>query len=136
LKVFLPTSSQPLATSRVHRESVDSARGERHDIFMKKLNLQTEIGPGQDTEINLLFDGMRRKIMQITLRRSAVLKAHQAVESITVQCVAGAGEFLDVSRNEIYKLLPGVLITVEPEIVHEVRALPDVSILLTKFKGE
>ena len=127
---------QTLAASRVHRESVDSARVERHDIFMKKLNLQTEIGEGQDTEVNLLFDGMRRKIMQITLRRSAVLKAHQAVEPITVQCVAGAGEFLDVSRNEIYKLSSGVLITVEPEIVHEVRALPDVSILLTKFKGE
>ena len=103
---------------------------------MEKLNLQTEIGAGKDTEISLLFDGARRKIMQITLRRDAILKAHQAAEPITIQCVAGAGDLLDVSRKEIYKLSPGVLITVEPEVVHEVRGLPDVSILLTKFKKD
>ena len=103
---------------------------------MKKLNLQTEIGQGKDTEIILLFDGARRKIMQITLRQNSVLKAHQAAEPITIQCVAGAGDLLDVSANEIYKLSPGVLITVEPEVVHEVRALPEVSILLTRFKED
>lgn len=103
---------------------------------MEKLNLQTEIGDGRDIESNLLFDGARRKIIQITLRRSAVLKAHQAAEPITIQCVAGAGELLDVSRNEIHELSPGALITVEAEVVHEVRALPEVSILLTKFKSD
>ena len=103
---------------------------------MEKLNLQTKIGQGKDTEVNLLFDGTRRKIMQITLRRNAVLKAHRVAEPITVQCVAGAGEILDVSKNEIYKLSPGVLITVESEVVHEVRALPEVSILLIRFKSE
>lgn len=105
-------------------------------FFMEKLNLQIEIGEGKDIESNLLFDGKRRKVMQITLRRKRILKAHQAAEPITVQCVAGAGDFLDVSKNEIYKLSPGVLITVEAEVVHEVRALPEVSILLSKFKGE
>ena len=101
---------------------------------MEKLNLQTEIGQGKDTEVSLLFDGARRKIMQITLRQNAILKAHQAAEPITIQCVKGAGDLIDVSKNEIYKLSPGVLITVEPEVVHEVRAMPEVSILLTKFK--
>ena len=100
---------------------------------MEKLNLQTEIGEGKDTEISLLFNGVRRKIMQITLRRKARLNAHQAVEPITILCVAGEGDLIDVKRKEHYKLSPGVLITVEPEIVHEVRALPEVSILLTKF---
>ncbi len=103
---------------------------------MEKLNLIIEIGEGKDIESHLLFDGSRRKIMQITLRRKAIMKAHQAPEPITIQCVAGAGNLLNVSRNEIYKLLPGVLITVEPEVVHEVRALPEVSILLTKFKED
>lgn len=103
---------------------------------MEKLNLIIEIGEGKDIESHLLFDGSRRKIMQITLRRKAIMKAHQAAEPITIQCVAGAGDLLNVSRNEIYKLLPGVLITVEPEVVHEVRALPEVSILLTKFKED
>jgi quercetin dioxygenase-like cupin family protein len=103
---------------------------------MEKLNLIIEIEEGKDIESHLLFDGSRRKIMQITLRRKAIMKAHQAAEPITIQCVAGAGDLLNVSRNEIYKLLPGVLITVEPEVVHEVRALPEVSILLTKFKED
>lgn len=101
---------------------------------MKKINLHTEIGAGKDIESGLLFDGARRKIMQITLRRNAVLKAHRAAEPITIQCVAGAGDLLDAASNEIYKLSPGVLITVEAEVVHEVRATPEVSILLTKFK--
>ncbi len=103
---------------------------------MKKLNLQTAIGEGKDIESSLLFDGARRKIMQITLRRNAVLKAHQAAEPITVQCVAGVGELLDVSENEIHKLSPGALVTVEAKVVHEVRASPEVSILLTKFKND
>lgn len=101
---------------------------------MKQLDLKIEIGEGKDIESSLLFDGARRKIMQITLRGNAVLKAHKAVEPITIQCIAGAGDLLDVAKKEIYRLSPGVLITVEPEIVHEVRALPEVSILLMKFK--
>ncbi|MCU1288561.1 MAG: hypothetical protein JWN60_790 [Acidobacteria bacterium] len=103
---------------------------------MKKLNLQTEIEAGKDIESHVLFDGAQRKIMQITLRRNAIIKAHKAAEPITIQCVAGAGDLLDASKNETHELLPGVLITVEPEIVHEVRAIPEVSILLTKFKAD
>ena len=103
---------------------------------MEKLNLQNEIRSGKDIESNLLFDGERRKIMQITLRRSAVLKAHQAAEPIMIQCVAGAGELLDINKNKTHELTAGVLITVEAEVVHEVRALPEVSILLIKFKSE
>ena len=103
---------------------------------MEKLNLQTEIGAGKDVESHVLFDGTQRKIMQITLRRNAIMKAHKAAEPITIQCVAGAGELLDVNSNEIHELLPGVLITVEPEVFHEVKALPEVSILLSKFKKD
>ena len=103
---------------------------------MKKLNLQTEIEDGKDIESHLLFDGAHRKIMQITLRRNVIMKAHKAAEPITIQCVAGTGELLDVITNENHELFPGVLITVEPEVVHEVRGLPEVSILLSKFKKD
>jgi quercetin dioxygenase-like cupin family protein len=41
-----------------------------------------------------------------------------------------------VSSNETCELFPGVLITVEPEVVHEIRASPEVSILLSKFKKD
>lgn len=103
---------------------------------MEKLNLQTEIEAGKDIESRVLFDGAQRKIMQITLRQNATMKAHKAAEPITIQCVAGTGELLDVSSNETHELSPGVLITVEPEVVHEVRALPELSILLSKFKKD
>ena len=103
---------------------------------MEKLNLQTEIGEGKDIESHLLFDGKRRKIMQITLRRNAILKAHKAADPITIQCVSGTGNLINTVKNEIYKLSPGVLITIESEVIHEVGALPEVSILLTKFKNE
>jgi quercetin dioxygenase-like cupin family protein len=103
---------------------------------MEILNLQTEIGEGKDTEVSLLFDGAKRKIMQITLRQNAVLKAHQAAEPITIQCVTGTGDLLDLTKKETCKLSAGVLVTIEPEVIHEIRAMPEVSILLTKFKEE
>ena len=96
--------------------------------------METKVGQGKDIESHLLFDGAQRKIMQITLRQNAIMKAHQAAEPITIQCVAGAGDLLDVTKEETYKLSPGVLINVEAEVVHEVRALPELSILLSKFK--
>ena len=77
-----------------------------------------------------------KKIMQITLRQNAIMKAYQAAEPITIQCVTGAGDLLDVTKEETYKLSPSVLITVEAEVVHEVRALPELSILLSKFKKD
>lgn len=67
---------------------------------MEKLKLQIEVGDGKEIESNLLFDGARRKIMQIILRRSAVLKAHKTDVPITIHCAAGAGELLDVTKNE------------------------------------
>ena len=102
---------------------------------MEKLDVRTEIGEGKDTEVRALFDGPRRKIIQITLRRDSILKAHKASEPITVQCVAGKGEFVEVAAEKSCELTPGVLITVDPEVVHEVRAKPDISILVTKFTG-
>jgi len=101
---------------------------------MEKLDLQKEIGEGKDTQVKVLFDGPRRKIIQITLRGGAILKAHKADEPITVQCVAGSGQFVEVDGDKM-ELTAGVLITVEPQVVHEVRALPQVSILVTKFTG-
>ena len=101
---------------------------------MQKLNLQTKIGDGKDKEVTPLFDGERRKIVQITLRNKAVLDAHKAAEPITIQCIAGDGKLI-VGKEEV-DLQEGVLVTIEPNVVHEIRATPKVSILLTKFKDK
>ena len=101
---------------------------------MQELNLQTKIGDGKDKEVTPLFDGDRRKIIQITLRNKAILDAHKAAEPITIQCVAGKGLLIVGEEKEEVELKEGVLVTIEPNVVHEIRALSKVSVLLTKFK--
>ena len=101
---------------------------------MQKLNLQTKVGDGNDKEVTPLFDGDRRKIVQITLRNKAILDAHKAAEPITIQCVAGKGLLIVGEEKEEVELKEGVLVTIEPNVVHEIRALSKVSVLLTKFK--
>ena len=103
---------------------------------MQELNLQTKIGDGKDKEVTPLFDGERRKIVQITLRNKAVLDAHKAAEPITIQCIAGEGKLIVGQEKEEVDLQKGVLVTIEPNVVHEIRATPKVSILLTKFKDK
>lgn len=100
---------------------------------MQKLNLQTKISDGKDKEVTPLFDGDRRKIIQITLRNEVILNAHKAAEPITIQCVAGKGLLIVGEEKEEVELKEGVLVTIEPNIVHEIRALSEVSVLLTKF---
>jgi quercetin dioxygenase-like cupin family protein len=99
---------------------------------MQTLLLQTTIGPGRDKQVELLFEGPRRKIMQITLRNRAVLNAHKSAVPITIQCIAGSGT---LAAAEEVQLTPGVLLTLEPNEIHEVRAQPEVSILLSQFTG-
>jgi len=101
---------------------------------MQKLNLQTKIGDGKDKEVTPLFDGDRRKIVQISLRNKAILDAHKAAEPITIQCVAGKGLLIVGEEKEEVELKEGMLVTIEANVVHEIRALSKVSVLLTKFK--
>lgn len=103
------------------------------DKNMKVLDLQKSIGAGKDKEIKPLFDGSRRKIVQITLRSNAVLEAHKAAEPITIQWIAGNGTLTVGDEKEKVELKEGVLVTIEPNIIHEIRSTPEVSILLTKF---
>ncbi|MBL8170598.1 MAG: hypothetical protein JNJ50_20730 [Acidobacteria bacterium] len=101
--------------------------------MFKSLKLQTTIGEGKDKQVELLFEGTKRKIQQITLRNNAVLAAHQAAEPITIQCVAGKGILYLGEQKESVELVPGALFTLEPNLVHAIDALPAVSVLVTRF---
>lgn len=103
---------------------------------MKHLPLQTTIAEGKDRQVELLFEGPRRKLMQITLRNGAALARHSVPVPITIQCVAGTGTLLAGEPREIAALSPGVFVTIEPSVVHEIEAHPAVSILLTQFTGD
>ncbi len=100
---------------------------------MKQLSLRTVIGAGRDKQVDLLFEGPRRKIVQITLRNSAGLSRHSAPFPITIQCITGEGLLGMSDAGESLALTPGVLVTIEPNVVHEIKAGPAVSILLTQF---
>lgn len=103
---------------------------------MKVLSLQTNSGEGKDKQVDMLFEGPRRKLVQITLRNGAILNRHSAAVPITIQCVSGSGTLLAGDAGESAALSPGVLVTLEPNVPHEIHARPAVSILLTQFKGE
>jgi quercetin dioxygenase-like cupin family protein len=88
-------------------------------------------------EVKKLFDGARRQILSIELYDSEVLSKHKANEPITVFCLAGSGTFrAGKDLEDRQKLVAGTLITLEPEIEHEVAAEPAIHILVTKFKND
>ena len=101
---------------------------------MKIINLQTTIGEGPDQQVEPLFDGLRRKLLQITLRNGAVLAAHKAASPITIQCLVGTATLR--AGGEAVQLRPGVLATLDASVVHEIAAEPAVTFLLTKFTSE
>lgn len=100
---------------------------------MTVIPLLIDIAPGPDKQVVPLFTGPGRKLVQITLRNGATLEAHNAPVPITIQCVAGSGTLTVSGQGPAVPLKPGVLVTIEPGIVHEIVATPSVSILLTQF---
>ncbi|MGE3344360.1 MAG: hypothetical protein AB7L71_13105 [Vicinamibacterales bacterium] len=100
---------------------------------MTVLALQPSIEPGVDKQVVPLFTGPRRTLVQITLRNGATLAAHKAPVPIIIHCVAGGGTLTASDSDTPLPLRPGVLVTLEPGVVHEIVATPAVSVLLTQF---
>lgn len=97
------------------------------------LDMQKKIGEGKNRQVEVLFEGPRRKIVQITLRNHAILESHKVPEPITIQCIAGKGTMYVGEGRTSVELERGTLVTIEPDIVHEIQAQPAVSVLLSKF---
>ena len=90
-----------------------------------------------DKQVKQLFTGPRRKLIEVFLRNGATLARHQAKEPITVLCLSGSGTFRAGRLLEDEQtLIPGTLVTLEPEIDHEVKAEPEIQILVTKFTAD
>lgn len=113
-----------------------TANSEKVVSEMKVLPLRTSVGEGKDKEVEQLYEGPGRKLVQITLRNNSILEAHKAAVPITIQCVAGSGILKVADAPEPIALKPGVLVTIEANVIHEIKANPDVSILLTQFTGK
>ena len=124
-----------LLTCFAARVAAQSPGAKEPTPAMKQVALKTAIGDGKDQQVDLLFDGPRRRLMQITLRNRALLARHSVPVPITIQCVAGSGTLTAGEDRQSIVLSPGTLVTIEPNVVHEIQASPAVSILLTRFAG-
>ncbi len=94
-----------------------------------------EIEEGKDLSVQKLVDDDIRTVLVISLKNGAVLSKHKTAEPITVLCFRGKATFqAGEGLLEKADLQEGTLIAVEPNIEHEVTALTDAQILVTKFK--
>ena len=122
-------SSVLIATNKGNAQTMES---------YKVIDVTNEISDGKEKEVNLLFEGERRKIVQLTLRNGKNLEGHSAKEPIVIQCVAGEGELIikNADESNTIELLPGTFVTVEANVVHDVIGKPSVSIVLIRFLEE
>ena len=96
------------------------------------LILPGEIGNGKDREVRTLLADRWRKLVVIHVRHGSLLADHSAKVPITIQTLAGRGR-LRVAGDE-HRLVPGVLVPVDAEVIHSVQGEPDVAILVTCFR--
>lgn len=108
---------------------------------MKNIELIKDFDLGEtadfekDKEINQLFDGAFRKLVEVRLQNGAALPRHKANEPITVLCLSGTGVFRAGSDLEdTQDMRAGTLITLEGGVEHEVVADPRLHLIVTKFK--
>ncbi|MEO7673899.1 MAG: hypothetical protein ABIU09_07460 [Pyrinomonadaceae bacterium] len=91
---------------------------------------------GKDKEVNEVFNGPFRKLVEVRLQNGATLPKHKANEPITVFCLSGNGLFTaGADLEESYNLRPGTMITLEGGVEHEVVADPSLHLIVTKFKN-
>ena len=96
------------------------------------IQLPHEMTDGKDREVRTLLADRWRRLVLIQLRHGAILDEHSARFPITIQALAGSGT-LQVGADS-YPLTPGVLVPVDPHVVHSVRAQPAVAILVSFFR--
>jgi quercetin dioxygenase-like cupin family protein len=94
--------------------------------------LPKAIEPGREREVETLFADSWRKLVLIRLRSGALLADHTAKFPITIHAVLGKGT-LNVA-GQIYPLAPGTIVPVEAHVIHNVRASPELAILVTFFR--
>lgn len=84
-----------------------------------------------------VLSGPRRSLVEIKLHDNAILPKHKAVEPITVLCLSGSGTFrAGPELEDAQKLSAGTLVTLAPDVQHEIVAEPAVHVLVTKFRND
>lgn len=103
--------------------------------LIEKFNIGEPLSGGKEKQVREIYNGPRRRMVEVKLNAGAVLAKHKAAEPISVLCFAGKGVFTAGARlEEKIDLSAGVLITLEGGVEHEVVAAPEIHLLVTKFK--
>ena len=120
---------------KVHREYKDTS-----PMTDKKIQLVANLyAEGAESvehkKLSQLYDGLGRRMVAVHLDRGEELSKHSAAEPISVLCFEGSGLFRAGDElDESCRLEPGTLITLEPDIPHEVTTVEGLRLLVTKFK--
>lgn len=108
----------------------------KHIEMIKEFSLDATGSRDKDKEVNQLYDGAFRKLVEVWLQNNAVLSRHHADVPITVYCISGRGIFsAGANLEESQNLRAGTLITLAAGVDHEVSADPALHLIVTKFKG-
>ncbi|MFN2391545.1 MAG: hypothetical protein ABR566_06200, partial [Pyrinomonadaceae bacterium] len=60
---------------------------------LKTFELNADLKAGKDKEVKEIFNGSKRRLVEVKLQNGAVLSKHKAQEPITVFCLSGKGVF-------------------------------------------
>ena len=103
--------------------------------LIKELDLEGAAVTGNERQLTELYNGPRRRVVEVQLRKGAVLSRHHANEPITVLCLSGTGTFTaGPDLEDSQDLRAGTLITLEAGVEHEVIAAEDLHLIVSKFK--
>ncbi len=103
--------------------------------LVEHFELDGQINSEKDKEVREIYNGVKRRMVEVKLRENAVLTKHRTPEPISVLCLSGRGVFTaGASLEDSLELSAGVLLTLEGGIEHEVSAAPEIHLLVTKFK--
>ncbi len=91
------------------------------------------IEEGKELDKNILFEGPKRKIAQVTMRDGKSLGTHAVDMPFLVYCTAGTGELILGKEKKSIELSVGKMVTVEADIPHDVIAKPELSIIVIRF---
>ncbi len=105
------------------------------DSDYKVINYSKTIEDGKPLSKKMLDKGDKRIIAEITLRDGKGLGVHTEETPFMGYGIAGKGELILGDKEKSITIEPGVLVTVETGVAHDVIATPNLSILVFKLIG-
>ncbi len=109
--------------------------GQLKDSDYKVINYAKTIEDGKPLSKKMLDKGERRIIAEVTLRDGKALGVHTESTPFMVYGIAGEGILVLGTNEKSIPITPGVLVTVETGVAHDVIAKPNLSILVFKLIG-